>query len=124
MRYSFYFVEIRTGDTRLIQRIHIDQPYMHPCTLVRIFESFFSPLMHVITLNSFRMKIYFDHQLYLLFHLHVWEIDRSTELSKRHITIEYVYVYSWCTIKNTFLQSGLFLSDVLCILWLVQPLPP
>ena len=31
-----YFVEIRTGDTRHIQQIHIDQPYMHPCSLVRI----------------------------------------------------------------------------------------
>ena len=29
MRRSFYFVEIRTGGTRNIQKIHIDQPYMH-----------------------------------------------------------------------------------------------
>ena len=30
------FVEIRTGDTRHIQQIHIDQSYRHPCSLVRI----------------------------------------------------------------------------------------
>ena len=41
MRRSFYFVEIRTGDTRHIQQIHIGQPYMHPCSLVRILKSFF-----------------------------------------------------------------------------------
>ena len=75
MGHSFYFVEIRTGDTRHIQQIHIDQPYKHPCTLARIFKSFFF-LMHVVTLRFFLMKIYFDHQLYLLFHLHVREIDR------------------------------------------------
>ena len=39
---TFYFVDIRTGDTRHIQQIHIDQPYMHPCTLAPIFKSYFS----------------------------------------------------------------------------------
>ena len=27
----FYFVGISTGDTRHIQQIHIDEPYLHPC---------------------------------------------------------------------------------------------
>ena len=30
----FYFVEIRTGDTRYIQQIHIDQQSMHPSLFV------------------------------------------------------------------------------------------
>ena len=30
MRRSFSFVEIRTGDTRHIQQIHIYEPSMHP----------------------------------------------------------------------------------------------
>ena len=39
-------------------------------------------------------------------------------------TIYYIYLYSWCTIKTTILQSGLFLSDDWYILSLIQPLFP
>ena len=38
---SFYFVEITTGDTRHTQQIHIDEPSMYPCPLVRIFKTGF-----------------------------------------------------------------------------------
>ena len=34
------------------------------------------------------------------------------------------HLYSWCTIKTTILQSGLFLSDFWCLLSLIQPLSP
>ena len=50
MRRSFYFVEIRTGDTRHIH--HIGQSYMHPCSLVCKLQSFLS-LMHIIILLRF-----------------------------------------------------------------------
>ena len=36
---SFYFVEIATGDIRHTQQIHIDEPSMYPCPLVRIFKT-------------------------------------------------------------------------------------
>ena len=49
--------------------------------------------MHVIT-QYFLIKIDFDRQLYLLFRIHVWELDRQTKVNKRHITIEFVYLYS------------------------------
>ena len=63
MRRSFYLVEIRTGDTRHIQQIHIDQPYMHPGPYIII----------VFALNacnnptSFIVRMYYDRQLCLLF---------------------------------------------------------
>ena len=39
-----------------------------------------------------------------------------------HDRVYYIYLYSWCTIKTTILQSGLFLSDDWCLLSLIQPL--
>ena len=44
--------EIRTGDTRHIQQIQIDQVYMYHCALVPISKSFFT-LMHVVTMLRF-----------------------------------------------------------------------
>ena len=41
-----------------------------------------------------------------------------------HDRVYYVYLYSWCTIKTTILQSRLFLSDDWCLLPLIQPLSP
>ena len=49
---------------------------------------------------------------------------KELKVNKRPSMIGYVYLYSWYTITTTILQSGLFLSDVWCILWLVQPLCP
>ena len=57
MGHLFYFVEILNGDTRHIQQINIDQLSVHPCTLVRIFETF-SPFF-VLNENLY------DHQLCL-----------------------------------------------------------
>ena len=37
MRRLFYFVEIKTGDTRHIQQIHINQPSMHHLYIEIIF---------------------------------------------------------------------------------------
>ena len=39
------------------------------------------------------MRIYFDHQLCLLFQLYVLEIDRKTKVNKRPITLVYIYIY-------------------------------
>ena len=110
----------KDGDTRHIQQIHIDQPFMHPSPYIII----------IVALNSYNnpalfwMRIYYDHQLCLLFQWHVCEIDRYTQVNKWSITIEYIFLSSWCTIKTTIWQSSLFLSDVWCLLWLLQPLPP
>ena len=41
-----------------------------------------------------------------------------------HDRVYYIYLNSWCTIKTTILQSGLFLSDDWCLLSLIQPLSP
>ena len=37
------------------------------------------------------MRIHYDHQLCLLFQLHVCEIDRYTKVNKWSITMEYIY---------------------------------
>ena len=72
--------------------------------------------MHVIT--TYWMRVYFDHQLCLLFSNIYWNysIDRWTR--------NHALYNSWCTIKTTILQSGLFLSDIWRLLSLIQPLPP
>ena len=40
-----YFVEIMTGATMHTQQIHIDEPSMYPCPLVRIFKTGFPERM-------------------------------------------------------------------------------
>ena len=53
--------------------------------------------------------------------------SRPLNLGKQYIyhdRVYYIYLYSWCTIKTTILQSGQFLSDDWCLLPLIQPLSP
>ena len=52
------------------------------------------------------------------------ETDPSTSSYFVTLSLEYIFLYSWCTIKTTIWQSSLFLSEVWCLLWLLQPLSP
>ena len=119
MRRSFNFVEIRTGDTRHIQQIHIDQPYMHPNTIAPIFKSL--SLNACNNPSSVWMKIYFDHQLYLVFHLHIWELDRlQTSYHDRFC----IFIQLMYNINHHLAKWSIFIRCVVCSLACTTPPPP
>ena len=97
---------------------------MYNCPPVRIFKTGFLNACNIST--SFWMRIYFDHQLCSLFSniLCVGNRCKQSSYIYHDKSIYFIYLYSWCTIKTTILQSGLFLSDDWCLLSLIQPLPP